>query len=113
MGVFGRRIACRRPSGYGASAMQASDDVRVSSSPVTTDTGSSPRSRPTAHHVSVSEELNERPIIEQDATRVTHREDPNQLASIGRDLERVVRARAVARHLDDRVIIHGNRTIVF
>jgi formyltetrahydrofolate deformylase len=65
----------------------------------------------TAHYV--TEELDEGPIIEQDVNRVTHRDDPEQLASIGRDLERVVLARAVARHLDDRVIVHGNRTIVF
>jgi formyltetrahydrofolate deformylase len=65
----------------------------------------------TAHYV--TPDLDEGPIIEQDVTRVTHRDDPKELASIGRDLERIVLARAVARHLDDRVIIHGNRTIVF
>jgi formyltetrahydrofolate deformylase len=65
----------------------------------------------TGHYV--TEELDEGPIIEQDVTRVIHRTTPEQLASVGRDVERVVVARAVARDLDDRVIVHGNRTIVF
>jgi formyltetrahydrofolate deformylase len=65
----------------------------------------------TAHYV--TEELDEGPIIEQDVMRVSHREDPQELAAIGRDVERVVLARAVARHLDDRVIVVENRTVVF
>jgi formyltetrahydrofolate deformylase len=65
----------------------------------------------TAHYA--TEILDEGPIIEQEASRVTHRHDPQYLAYIGRDLERVVLARAVNWHLQDRVIVHENRTVVF
>jgi formyltetrahydrofolate deformylase len=65
----------------------------------------------TAHYT--TEELDAGPIIEQDVARVSHRQGPEELALIGRDIERVVLARALARHLDDRVIVDGNRTIVF
>ena len=65
----------------------------------------------TAHYA--TEDLDEGPIIEQETSRVSHRHDPQYLAYIGRDLERVVLARAVNWHLQDRVIVHENRTIVF
>jgi formyltetrahydrofolate deformylase len=65
----------------------------------------------TAHYA--TEDLDEGPIIEQDVTRVSHRSDSAELTRIGRDIERLVLARAVGWHLDDRVIVHGNRTIVF
>ncbi len=65
----------------------------------------------TAHYA--TEDLDEGPIIEQDVARVSHRDSAEDLALVGRDIERVVLARAVARHLDDRVLVHGNRTIVF
>ena len=65
----------------------------------------------TAHYA--TEELDEGPIIEQDVARVSHRYTPEELAVFGRDIERVVLARAVAWHLDDRILLHGNRTIVF
>ena len=65
----------------------------------------------TAHYA--TEDLDEGPIIEQEVSRVTHRHDPQYLAYIGRDLERVVLARAVNWHLQDRVIVHENRTVVF
>jgi formyltetrahydrofolate deformylase len=65
----------------------------------------------TAHYV--TEELDEGPIIEQDVARVSHRYNAEELATIGRDIERVVLARAVRWHLDDRVLLVGNRTIVF
>jgi formyltetrahydrofolate deformylase len=65
----------------------------------------------TAHYV--TEELDAGPIIEQDVTRVTHREDVDELVSIGRDVERTVLARAVGLHLEDRVLVHENRTVVF
>jgi formyltetrahydrofolate deformylase len=65
----------------------------------------------TAHYA--TEELDDGPIIEQDTSRVSHRCTPEELTRIGRDTERVVLARAVAWHLADRVIVHGNRTIVF
>jgi formyltetrahydrofolate deformylase len=65
----------------------------------------------TAHYV--TEELDAGPIIEQDVTRVTHRESVEQLIAIGRDVERTVLARAVSLHLEDRVLVHENRTVVF
>jgi formyltetrahydrofolate deformylase len=65
----------------------------------------------TAHYA--TDDLDEGPIIEQDVARVTHRQTPGELALIGRDIERVVLARAVSWHLDDRVLLDGNRTIVF
>jgi formyltetrahydrofolate deformylase len=65
----------------------------------------------TAHYV--TEQLDEGPIIEQDVQRVGHRFTVAELAHLGRDLERVVLARAVARELEDRVIVHAGRTIVF
>jgi formyltetrahydrofolate deformylase len=65
----------------------------------------------TAHYV--TEDLDAGPIIEQDIERVTHRDEPQALAAIGRDIERVVLARAVRWHLDDRVLVHDNRTVVF
>ena len=45
--------------------------------------------------------------------RVSHRESADELTRIGRDVERVVLSRAVRWHLEDRVLVHGNRTIVF
>jgi formyltetrahydrofolate deformylase len=65
----------------------------------------------TAHYVTT--ELDEGPIIEQDVQRIGHRYTLEDLQRVGRDLERVVLARAVASHLDDRVIVHEGRTIVF
>jgi formyltetrahydrofolate deformylase len=65
----------------------------------------------TAHYV--DEELDAGPIIEQDVARVTHRASALTLAQIGRDIERTVLARAVAWHLEDRVLVYGNRTVVF
>jgi formyltetrahydrofolate deformylase len=65
----------------------------------------------TAHYV--TEELDAGPIIEQDVARISHRQDVAELERIGRDIERVVLARAVKWHLEDRVLVHGNRTVVF
>jgi formyltetrahydrofolate deformylase len=65
----------------------------------------------TAHYV--TEELDAGPIIEQDVTRVTHRENVDALERAGADLERIVLLRAVRWHLEDRVLAYGNRTIVF
>ena len=65
----------------------------------------------TAHYV--TEELDAGPIIDQDVTRVSHRDEVPDLARIGRDMERVVLARAVKAHLDDRVLVDGVRTVVF
>lgn len=65
----------------------------------------------TAHYV--TEELDAGPIIDQDVTRVSHRDETEDLMRIGRDIERLVLARAVKAHLDDRVLLDGARTIVF
>jgi formyltetrahydrofolate deformylase len=65
----------------------------------------------TAHYV--TEELDAGPIIEQDVTRVTHRDNVEALERAGADLERLVLLRAVRWHLEDRVLVHANRTIVF
>jgi formyltetrahydrofolate deformylase len=65
----------------------------------------------TAHYV--TEQLDDGPIIEQDVVRVDHRQSIGDLERVGRDIERLVLARAVSMHLDDRVIVDGRRTIVF
>jgi formyltetrahydrofolate deformylase len=65
----------------------------------------------TAHYV--TEELDAGPIIEQDVARVTHREGVDALVQLGADLERLVLLRAVRWHLEDRLLMYGNRTIVF
>jgi formyltetrahydrofolate deformylase len=65
----------------------------------------------TAHYVTA--DLDEGPIIEQDVVRVSHRDDVNDLIRKGKDLERVVLARAVRLHLQHRVLVYGNRTVVF
>jgi formyltetrahydrofolate deformylase len=65
----------------------------------------------TAHFV--TEDLDEGPIIEQDVERVSHRHGVAELERIGRDIERTVLSRAVKRQLEDRVIVHGNKTFVF
>jgi formyltetrahydrofolate deformylase len=65
----------------------------------------------TAHYV--TEELDAGPIIDQDVTRVSHRDEVGDLMRIGRDIERLVLARAVTAHIDDRVLLDGDRTIVF
>lgn len=65
----------------------------------------------TAHYV--TEELDGGPIIEQDVQRVSHRDDVDELKKIGRHIERIVLARAVTWHVEDRVIVHDNKTVVF
>ncbi len=65
----------------------------------------------TAHYV--TEELDAGPIIAQDVARVSHRDSAVDLERIGRDIERVVLARAVASHIDDRVLVSQSRTVVF
>ena len=64
----------------------------------------------TAHYA--TEDLDQGPIIEQDVARVDHGMGPDDLVRVGRDVERVVLARAVRAHLDRRVIVEGRRTIV-
>lgn len=65
----------------------------------------------TAHYV--TEDLDAGPIIEQDVARVDHRATADDLTRMGSDVERLVLARAVRAHLADRVLVHGERTIVF
>ena len=65
----------------------------------------------TAHYVTA--DLDEGPIIEQDVARVSHRDAVSDLIRKGKDLERVVLARAVRLHLQNRVLVYGNRTVVF
>jgi formyltetrahydrofolate deformylase len=65
----------------------------------------------TAHYV--TSDLDEGPIIEQDVTRVDHNMTPEALTAAGRDVECSVLARAVRYHLEQRVLLNGNRTVVF
>ncbi|BAZ03634.1 formyltetrahydrofolate deformylase [Calothrix sp. NIES-3974] len=65
----------------------------------------------TAHYVTA--DLDAGPIIEQDVVRVSHRDTVEDLIRKGKDLERVVLARAVRLHLRDRVLVYDNKTVVF
>lgn len=65
----------------------------------------------TAHYVTA--QLDEGPIIEQDVERVDHEKDVDELRQIGRDIERVVLARAIKAELENRIIVFNGRTIVF
>ena len=65
----------------------------------------------TAHYV--TEELDEGPILDQEVTRVTHRDSVAELTRKGRDLETIVLARAVRAHLEHRVLVYGRKTVVF
>ena len=65
----------------------------------------------TAHYVTA--DLDQGPIIEQDVERVSHRDEVVSLREMGQDVERQVLARAVRWHLEDRVLVHGTKTIVF
>ena len=65
----------------------------------------------TSHYATA--DLDEGPIIEQDVQRVKHDNNPEDLVMIGKDIERLVLARAVKAHIEHRIIISGRRTIVF
>ena len=65
----------------------------------------------TAHYV--TEDLDQGPIVEQAVERVDHRQSVEDLKRIGRYVERVVLARAVGWHVEDRVLVHGKKTVVF
>lgn len=65
----------------------------------------------TAHYV--TEDLDEGPIVDQDVSRVSHRDTVEDLVRKGRDLEKLVLARAVRLHLSHRVLRHRHRTVVF
>ncbi len=65
----------------------------------------------TSHYV--TEVLDDGPIIEQDVVRVSHRDTVDDLIRKGRDLEKVVLSRGVRLHLENRVLVYGNKTVVF
>jgi formyltetrahydrofolate deformylase len=65
----------------------------------------------TAHYATT--DLDEGPIIEQDVIRTSHRDSVADLVRKGRDVERAVLARAVRWHLEDRILVYGNKTVVF
>ncbi len=65
----------------------------------------------TAHYVTA--ELDQGPIIDQDVVRVSHRDSVADMVAKGRDLEKVVLARAVRLHLENRVLVYRNKTVVF
>jgi formyltetrahydrofolate deformylase len=65
----------------------------------------------TAHYV--TDDLDQGPIIDQDVVRVSHRDEISNLVQKGRDVEKIVLARAVRAHLEHRVLVYRNRTVVF
>ncbi|MFA5083270.1 MAG: formyltetrahydrofolate deformylase [Hydrogenophilaceae bacterium] len=65
----------------------------------------------TSHYV--TEILDDGPIIEQDVVRISHRDDLEDLVQKGADLEKVVLSRAVRWHIDNRILVYGNKTVVF
>jgi formyltetrahydrofolate deformylase len=65
----------------------------------------------TSHYV--TQELDQGPIIEQDVTRISHRDSVHALVMKGRNLEKIVLSKAVKLHLEHRVLPHGNKTVVF
>ena len=65
----------------------------------------------TSHYV--TEKLDDGPIIEQDIIRVTHRDSVDDMVRKGRDLEKIVLARAILAHIERRVLVHRNKTVVF
>ena len=73
--------------------------------------GHCPHAGATAHYTTAS--LDDGPIIEQDVRRISHSDTVKDMVREGRDLERVVLSRAVRWHLENRVLIHDNKTIVF
>lgn len=65
----------------------------------------------TCHYV--TEDLDEGPIIEQDVIRVSHSDNISDLIRLGKDVEKAALARGLRYHLEDRVLVHGNKTVVF
>ncbi|MBZ5574054.1 MAG: formyltetrahydrofolate deformylase [Acidobacteriia bacterium] len=65
----------------------------------------------TSHYV--TEALDDGPIIEQDVVRISHRDSLDDLLQKGRDLEKVVLSRAVRWHIENRILLYGNKTVVF
>ena len=65
----------------------------------------------TCHYV--TQDLDQGPIIEQDVERISHRHNKDDLVRLGKDVEKIVLARGLRYHLEDRVLIHGNKTVIF
>jgi formyltetrahydrofolate deformylase len=65
----------------------------------------------TCHYV--TEDLDQGPIIEQDVIRIDHSDSPEDMVRYGKDIEKTVLARGLRYHLEDRVLVHGNKTVVF
>ncbi len=65
----------------------------------------------TSHYVTT--ELDAGPIIEQDVVRITHRDNPSSLVLKGRDLEKIVLSRAVTKHIERKILVYHNKTIIF
>lgn len=65
----------------------------------------------TSHYITA--DLDAGPIIEQDVARITHRDTPEMLISKGRDLEKIVLSRAVAKHIERKILTYQNKTIIF
>jgi formyltetrahydrofolate deformylase len=65
----------------------------------------------TCHYV--TEALDQGPIIEQDVIRIDHSDAPEDMVRYGKDIEKTVLARGLRYHLEDRVLTHGNKTVVF
>ncbi len=65
----------------------------------------------TSHYVTA--ELDAGPIIEQDVTRITHKDTPDSLALKGKDLEKIVLSRAVTKHIERKILTYKNKTIIF
>jgi formyltetrahydrofolate deformylase len=65
----------------------------------------------TSHYV--TEVLDDGPIIEQDVVRISHRDPLEDLIQKGRDLEKVVLSRAVRWHIENRILLYGNKTVIF
>ena len=65
----------------------------------------------TSHYV--TEVLDDGPIIEQDVIRISHRDALEDLIQKGRDLEKLVLSRAVRWHLENRILLYGNKTVIF
>ncbi|MBR2476430.1 MAG: formyltetrahydrofolate deformylase, partial [Bacteroidaceae bacterium] len=65
----------------------------------------------TSHYV--TSDLDAGPIIEQDITRISHKDTIDNLVGKGRDLEKIVLSRAVAKHIDRKILVYKNKTIVF
>lgn len=65
----------------------------------------------TSHYVTA--ELDAGPIIEQDVTRITHKDTPESLVLKGKDLEKIVLSRAVSKHIERKILTYNNKTIIF